>query len=1034
VASGREVLNVQILPGMRQDVDDTLLPPGTPRYLQNVRCYQQGRLDKRPGTRLIFNTNLPGHRGNWLSQQGGRAVVGTQDNGLLRLVYEIGCQESEGDVARWTSMGAHGAIVPVRRFGISPQASTGLKHVSSVKVGNLLYVAYTESAGAGTTTHLQVVTLDGTVLRATKITNATNSRLLYINSVVYFIYRDPSSAGSDDIEAAVVNQDDASLGTPVTIETAGGGTFDVAPLEGSSTDWLLASTTSPTTITVRRMTGTTSTANTNITTVGVPSLVGIIGDTTSGRVLVGWVEDALDVKVSVRNSTTLALVATTTLDTKDVNETYRYQLSFVRMYAGTGWLVLWGGTETTSSPTLGHGFFSYCRIDNAGVATSVSIVTNFGLASKPFTNTDPDVERGSTYVWAHTQGDSTLWRTQAAHYLLELDGAGTASTWNAASLSAISYDHVATYGPSTSFMSQLPTVESFGSGMYAAPLNWQDPSGLSGVDVAVFTAATRQDSVRAAHRFAAERSGALVVSGGCMYEHTGARSPAQAGFIVENGFAYDPELAVALRAGGSLTSGQEYTWVAVYRWTDALGRIHRSAPSPPVTATPSAGNLSVTLRGPIIRASGRLNAQIVEPEIEVYRSWLGGPYYYVTSAAAGLSTTNSVSIIDTFADATVEAAPALYTDQGFMPTDPPSGARLWCDGGTRVFCVGWRENVVQFSKLLIPTAPIEFVDDDIFRIFLPEPITAIWWLDGALVIFCRNGVYTVTGDGPSDQGVGQYGDPRRLPVAVSCDDARSLVEVPQGLMYKGGGTIWLMPRGFAPPIPIGDAIARYLESYPYVVSAAVTYMSGSEGTARNVHFVIAPGDTDAAGSPIVAVYDLELGSWSIDQIGGPAIGAATAIGGEFWWVAGSWSAPIGSDRPVRRFSSNEVQDYDTVGASLWIESRVELGYIRPFGLLGWGTVPHVQVFGYVPGVCELTLSGTINDYPFQSATHEFASTDFASYLEHAFETAPCNSLQLSFTDAMVDVPTAGYSIRGLALEVQPEKGLRRVATDSTERF
>lgn len=1035
MASGRDVLNIPVLPGMRQDVDDALLPAGTPRYLQNVRCYQQGRLDKRPGTRLISNTNLPGHRGNWLTSQGRRAVVGTQDNGFLRLVYEIGCQEAAGDVSEWTSMGAHGAIVPVRRFGTSPQASTGLKHISNVRVGSLLYVSYTEAVSPGTTTHLQVVALDGAVLRATTLSNATNSRLLYINGVVYIVYRDPSSAGSDDIKVAAVNQDDASVGTPITLETAGGNDFDVSPLEGSSTDWLLASATSATTITVRRITATTSIANTNITTVGAPELVGIIGDTTTGRILVGWVEGTTDVKVSVRNSTTLALVATTTLDTKDVNETYRYQLSFVRVYAGTSWLVLWGGEETSSAPTLNHGFFSYCRISNAGVASSVSIVTNFGLASKPFTNTDPDVERGSTYVWAHTQGDATKWRTQAAHFLLELDSAGTASTWNAASLSAVSYEHVATYSPSTSFMSQLPTVESFGSGVYATPLNWQDPGGLSGVDVAVFTAATRQDSVRAAHRFAAERSGALVVSGGCMYEHTGARSPVRAGFIVENGFAYDPELAVALRATGSLTSGQLYSWRAVYRWTDALGRIHRSAPSDPVTATPSGGNLSVTVRAPIIRASGRLNAQIVEPRVELYRSWLGGPYYYVTSEDAGLSFANSVAIVDSFADSSIEANPALYTDQGIMPTDPPSGARLWCDGGTRVFCVGWRENVVQFSKLLIPTAPIEFVDDDIFRIFLPEPINAIWWLDGALVIFCRNGVYTVTGDGPSDQGVGQYSEPRRLPIAVSCDDARSLVEVPQGLMYKGGGTIWLMPRGFAPPVPVGDAIARYLESYPYVVSAALTYTSGSEGTARSVHFVIAPGDTDAAGSPVVAVYDLELGSWSIDQIGGPAIGAAAAIDGEFWWVASSWSSPIGSDRPVRRYSQNEFQDYDAVGASLWIESRVELGYIRPFGLLGWGRVPRVQLFGYVPGVCSLTLSGTINDFPFASATHEFTSVPlFASYLEHSFENTPCNSLQLNLTDALSTIPTAGYSIRGIAIELQPELGLRRTRTDGTERF
>jgi hypothetical protein len=355
-----------------------------------------------------------------------------------------------------------------------------------------------------------------------------------------------------------------------------------------------------------------------------------------------------------------------------------------------------------------------------------------------------------------------------------------------------------------------------------------------------------------------------------------------------------------------------------------------------------------------------------------------------------------------------------------------------------VFVVGWRENVVQFSKLLIPTAPIEFVDDDIFRIFLPEPITAIWYLDGTLVVFCKRGVYTVSGDGPSDQGVGQYSDPRRLPVSVSCDDARSLLETPQGLMFKGGGTIWLMPRGFAPPVPVGDAIDRTLEAYPYVLAAALTNADGAEGNDRSAHFVLAPGDTDAAGTPIVAVYNLELGSWSIDQVGGPSIGAATEIDGQFWWAASSWTSPLTTDRPVRRFSGSEFQDYDADGDPLWIETKVDLGYVRPFGLLGWGMVPKVQLFGYVPGVCRLTLSGTINDFPFTSAVREFTTTYFASYLEHSFENTPCNSLQLSLTDeigtAPGATPTAGYSIRGLAIELQPEKGLRRVKTDGTERF
>jgi hypothetical protein len=1037
VASGRDVLDIPIAPGMRQDVDSALLPVGVPRYLQNVRCYQQGRLDKRPGTLPLGTGALPdGASSTWLSQQGERAVLGVQEaDAGDRLTNRIYAQESPDDDASWAGIGNHGGVVPLRRFSVSPQSTRSAKNLASARVGSLLYVAYSEVGGGLDWVNIHVVTPDGAVLRAVALQDADNARLLHVNGVLYLFYRATNSTGADNIVASVVNQTDLSLGAPFTMLTVGGNDFDVAPLEGT-TDFLLAAADGSAVGVFRLSAPDTTVANVTITTSAAASCVGIAGYA-SGHVLVGWVEGGStgDVKVAFRNPTTLASVITHTVDSATGNEVLRYQLSFTRRTA-TEWVVAYGGEDSPSvGPALPFAYFSFAVVTSASDG-SPRKTRCFGLASKPFLMGSADGE-SAVYVWGHSQGDATKWRTQAAHYLIELNtasGATSAASWSR--LAAISYEHVATYGASTSFMAQLPTVESFGAGLFAAPLNWADPT-LTGIDVAVFAAATRADSVAASTRFVAEKSGALVVSGGCLYEHTGGTTPSSQIYVTENGFAYDPELVTGLLSGGSLTADQEYTYRAVYRWTDALGRVHLSAPSSPVTATPTGGNLTVAIAAPHLSVTGRHGVVVSDVEVEFYRSWLGGPYYLCGSLS--LRALSEPVFNDDSADSVVEVNRVLYTDLGILPTDPPSGARLWCDGGTRVFAVGWRENVVQFSKLLIPTAPIEFVDDDAFRIFVREPITAIHYLDGALVIFCKGSkAYLVTGDGPSDQGVGQYSEPRPLPVTASCDDARSLLEVAQGLLFKGGGTIWLMPRGFAPPIPIGDAIATRLEAYPYVLAAVLTHKSGSEGTARCAHFVLAPGDTDADGAPLVAVYDLELGSWSIDTIGGPGIGAATAIGGEFSWVSGTW-ATASSANPVRRFDAGEFQDYDADGGALWIETRVELGYVRPFGLLGWGRVPKVQLFGYVPGACRLTLSGTLNDAPFAEATKEFVSVPlFTSYLEHAFESSPCNSLQFNLTDSVGDPEapayTAGYSIRGLAIELQPEKGLRRVKTDGTERF
>jgi hypothetical protein len=276
-----------------------------------------------------------------------------------------------------------------------------------------------------------------------------------------------------------------------------------------------------------------------------------------------------------------------------------------------------------------------------------------------------------------------------------------------------------------------------------------------------------------------------------------------------------------------------------------------------------------------------------------------------------------------------------------------------------------------------------------------------------------------------------------LPVTVSCDDARSLVEVPQGLMYAGGGTIWLLPRGFAPPVPVGDAISQTLEQYTNFFSALVTYGSGLDGTARCVHFTLCVDDTDG-NQPIVAVYDLELGTWSIDEIGGPLLGSMAAIGGDYCWAAAGWDNAA-AEFPLRRLSAAEAQDYDETAAPMWIESRIELGDLRPFGAIGWGRISKVQLFGVEQGACSMGLFMTMNE-----GNTTFTSTVFPGslpgtswYREHGFESTPCCSLQLTLRDAIAPgegaVPTAGIGFRFLALELQPEAGLRRVNPD-TERF
>lgn len=1037
--NGNQIVEVPIQPGMREDVDPALLPPGVPRLLQNTRCYQAGRLERRPGTLPLSVQGFPDTGGgNWLVTQSERFVASAETTRLSVTGPQIYEQEAPGDAETWAPVGAYSAIVPERRFSASSLASTGLKNPSCQVVNELLYWAYTDAGLGGTTTRLFAVTRDGRTLRSRTFSNCSKARLLYISasSTLYIVYCDSASAGADDVKVAEVNQSDLSVGAATTIDTVGGADFDVAEISGSGGQWVIGLQFSATALRIRRMGGTTSLATVDHGTTNIPTGIGVTG-VDGSVILVGYI-DGTQLEVTVRSTSMLASVGNPTITTAAGTETFYSQVSFARVATGE-WALAWGGTETSAAPSLETSFIYHARVNSlAAVTYAAKKVLHYFPASKLFaTGSTTDTGR-QVYLWAVSTVSAVGIPQQPANHVLELDQSGGGSP--NAFLAGISSDlHVASLPPSTSFYQHQPTVEALAGGGFATLLYWGDDSirkNYQGFDVAIFTAARQTDSLAGAHRHVQDVNGALVVSGGALYEHAGSRSPALPGYITENGFPYVPRLARQVVAGGSMTSGTLYSYCAVYCWVDALGHFHRSAPSAIVTATPSGGNLSVQLRAQSMLVTGRSHCAVSDLTVEFYRSWSGGPFYRVTAVPAGIITgSTTVTYTDIASDVSLTDELPLYTDLGILETFPPSGARLTCFTATRAFVVGWRENVVQVSKLFLPTAPIEFCDDDAFRIFLPEPIVALSWLDGALVVFCERSIYLVTGDGPDDKGNGGFSEPRQLAASVSCDEARSVLEVPQGLMFRGGGTLWLLPRGFGPPVPVGDPVSKTLEEYPYLVAATVAYDAGPEGRTRTAHFTVSDSDEPSlAMTSRVLVLDLERNAWSVDNLF-CGVSATTACGGVFSWMLPVWSFAA-ADYAVRVLDASQNQDYDGEGGLVWPTMAVQFGDLRPFGTLGWGKVTRFQVIGSAVGACTVELTATLNGTALQAVDRNFGAPVSTWYLEHAFEHGPCNSLTLQLNDAEPSGggSTAGAAFRALAFETVPEPGLRRVVDPNTERF
>lgn len=1058
MAHSPDVVDIPCSPAMDQSASSFLLPNGRCSQSFNVRLRQQGVIEKRMGMTNEGNWNLSTATGLW-----GATVDDTLYCGVQRVYTEntgpdFTCNEvlalnrvlSGG--GNWTTVGCYGSLVPERRTGAFATYGGNITQPTVVAIEQQLFVSHIDTGTLSLT--ITIMNRQGQILqrRTDMSVNYGCARLIYVGTTLYVVYR-LASGGGTTIQVATVNQTTlglsgvASLGT--TLRTSAD-QFDCEPLEnvgGTDTQWVIAYPETANTIRVRVMTGSSSTTTTTIATAGNPSLVSIVGDTLTGKVAVGYLDGGsttLEIEIM---STALAGATNTTVG--GASATYDTPMGIVRK-SSTQYCLAYSDIASVATPTLATRFLIVQHISTAGVLLSDEHTwEHLSLAAKPIA-VGPTGQR-QVLILCHTRNTTgTAWTNQAAHVWLDVGNSNVNESWGGG-ITGIAYDHVAQnpspwlYRPAR--IQQL--TDTTLATAYAWVLQWADPNRFQGYDIAWGQVGLATESLRACSRKALGVNGALYVTGGALID-SDAPLQTMTGYkeLGTNGFIHAPSASTALVAGGSQTSGTTYTYKCVYAWTDARGRVWRSMPSDPVSSVPSGGNLTTRLH--ISSIAQRLAlSDALGPDVagnswfcvvEVYRSWLGSPYYLATtsSVSAGQSPamTLALTIDDTFADTTVQAAPAIYTDLGILPTMPPSGARLMCASADRMFVVGWRENVIQFSKSLIATAPVEFVDDDSFRIFCPEPITAIEWFDETLIIFSAHSIYVVSGDGPTDQGAGQYPPPRRLPVDIGCSDWRSVVVTQRGLMWyyanksslvqdaEIGRTFFMMARGLGPPQPVGHPVMTELGNYPYVMSACETVNAYD----AIVSFLVGSSDVKGANTETL-VWDVDTGFWSID----------TNYQLAYQWegqgyrhdLLGSWTSA--GSIPTRREYAGVVNEINTGGNPVWNEMRLVFGDWRPFGAVGQGRVSAIGLLvsatessasAYINAV--LTVDGTVE------ATRQWLMTTSAAAQHRTIipKLQAGTGFQLTLYDSVGSggVQTApSWRLHGISIETQAEPGIRRLA-------
>ena len=309
---------------------------------------------------------------------------------------------------------------------------------------------------------------------------------------------------------------------------------------------------------------------------------------------------------------------------------------------------------------------------------------------------------------------------------------------------------------------------------------------------------------------------------------------------------------------GTMTSGGidagDYQYIAVWKWQDNQGFVHRSTTSVPEAVTVSGSNQSVSIGVPILSLTNKPGVVL-----EVYRNEsLGEIFYKVTSTEnPTFNIINNdgyythVFFVDTVSDADLINNELLYTTGGVLDNNSPPPCSIITTYKNRLFIAGLdNKQLIQYSKISPPDQK-DFAAgfSDLFTIELDArggDITSLSALDDKLIIFKEKEIYYINGDGPNNTGAGStFIEPQLVTTDVGCNNANSVVTMPNGLMFKSDKGIYLLNRGMQVSY-IGAPVEEFND---LTIASAVLLNSVNQ-----VRFVTEDG--------VALVYDYYFDQWS----------------------------------------------------------------------------------------------------------------------------------------------------------------------------
>ena len=483
-------------------------------------------------------------------------------------------------------------------------------------------------------------------------------------------------------------------------------------------------------------------------------------------------------------------------------------------------------------------------------------------------------------------------------------------------------------------------------------------------------------------------------------------------------------------ATGALEDATKYFFLAIWETRDDRGVVHRSMPAGYADATTADPLLAIRLRCLTLGWTSRW----------YYDSVVGIAIYRADAASGTYRRANPHRLTRNIAGNYINAidygqyvGEPLYTVSGELENVCPEGFAFCFSHNPRVHTSGhFPRPRCQYSKPFTPGTASEFQVapqfHEVLGFGLPDGEDAIAQaaLGPYLITFSDRAIYSIAGNGPDDKGLNSDFSPLTLiSDRIGCDDARSVVSFPGGVMFLGNGTLHVLTHQLELR-PIGEAVREQLAAHPTIVSA----------DCLPERFQVLFAAVDGSGWGRVLVYDYRLDEWVV------------------WKPYNSHSMVLKlQDACVHQgeyyvcengYYGTEIYKYDT---SVWkddterfIYRDVLTAHVQSMGTNGWQRVKEWMLSAEYRDEhkAKLTVYNDFSDTASQTSTWNNAK--MVAFAEHAnakriqlgqrAKVQKCQSIQLRYQDEDDSSSTGESSILyGFALRIASKPTLTRVRHD-----